>query len=113
MSKKPKYIKQREKESEITLSSIVLYFKGDVLNKFISGRSFTLVWSNGRIETNNGEIILTEKVFLTKQGFYLYLSLNNLPDSMMIYYRQEQYDELRIFIGQLLKQLKNDTTTNK
>lgn len=105
--KKPKYIKQREKESEITFSSMILYFNTDGLDKFISNRSFTLVWSDGRIEKTNGEIFLSEKLFLTKQGFYIYLSSNKLPDSMMVYYRQEQYDELRIFMGQLLKQLKN------
>ena len=46
-----------------------------------------------------------EKLYKTKQEFYLYLLINE-DDSIQsrVYYKQKQLDELRLIIGQILKQ---------
>ena len=45
------------------------------------------------------------KIYKTKQEFYLYLLITEDGDvQSRIYYKQKQLDELRLVIGQILKQ---------
>lgn len=108
MIKKPKYIKLLEKKSGV-MSIMTLNFINQNIDGFISSRSFTTVWSEGKMEPTDNKVKWLEKIYKTKQEFYLYLSICENLTSMVIYYRQEQENELTIFLTQLLKQFKNDT----
>ena len=112
MTTKPKYIEQIESNGEI-LSLIDIGFKGKDIESFLDEKSFVVVWSKGFSTINEPKISLTEKIYKTKQGFFLYLILDGEISTLTIYYRQEQINELTIFVGQLLKQFKNGTTINK
>ena len=114
MIKKPKLIKFNEKSLGV-LSSIQIDFPDDYIFNFLNGRSFEVVWSKGLVDINtgSGKIIIEKIIFKTKQGFYLYLLLNDEGTSMVVYYKQHQINELTIFISQLLKQFNNDKTINK
>lgn len=105
--KKPKYIEQIENKGE-TLSLIEITFEGKGIQTFLDEKSFVVVWSKGFSTINEPKISLTEKIYKTKQGFFLYLLLDMEISTLTIYYRQEQLNELTIFVGQLLKQYKNN-----
>ena len=106
----PKYIKSIEDE---VLSQITVEFQKKGIDEFISNKTFTVVWSEGNTDEQTGKIKFRKKIYKTKQGFYLYLLLNEEDTSMVVYYRQHQINELTIFISQLLKQFNNDKTINK
>ena len=101
--KKPNYIERIEKKSDIYFSVMDLPLGNIELEKFIDGK-FELVHSISNIEQNL-KILFKEKLYKTKQEFYLYLIINE-DDSIesRVYYKQKQLDELRLIIGQLLKQ---------
>jgi len=106
----PHYIKNVEKH---VLSTLNLSFLRNGVEEFLDGKTFTIVWSEGDIDVQTGKIKFSKKIYETKQGFYLYLLLNQEIPSMVVYYKQEQINELKIFISQLLKQFNNDKTINK
>jgi hypothetical protein len=82
--------------------------------KFLDGRAFTTVFSDSLMEFKTGEVKVRSKIYLTKQSFYLYLFKSEMDDKdLVIYYREEQSNELKLFIGQLLKTYKNGTTNIK
>jgi hypothetical protein len=112
MINKPKIIKNNEK-SLGTLSSVQLDFPDDSIYKFIDNRKFEVVWSKGFASISNGKITFSKKIYKSKQGFYLYLLMNNSETNFVIYYKQNQHSELTIFLQQLLKQYNNDKATNK
>ena len=62
---------------------------------------------------NSLAITFIKKIYKSKQGFYLYLLMNNSETNFVIYYKQDQHSELTIFLQQLLKQYNNDKATNK
>lgn len=81
---------------------------GGYLNKMKT----TVVYVDSSIDFNSDLTInYNEKIYKTVQGFYIYLSLkeNHLQYKLTIYYKQEQQNEMTIFVGQLLKQFKNAT----
>jgi hypothetical protein len=106
----PKYI---ETESEEIFSHITVEFQKKGIDEFLSDKAFTVVWSEGDANEQTGKIKFRKKIYKTKQGFYLYLLLNDEGTSMVVYYKQHQINELTIFISQLLKQFNNDKTINK
>jgi hypothetical protein len=86
----------------------------DDFQKFLDGRTFTTVYSDNWMEFKTGEFKTRSKIYSTKQSFYLYLFKSVMDDkSLAIYYREEQLNELKLFIGQLLKTYKNGTTNIK
>lgn len=86
----------------------------DDFPKFLDSRAFTTVYSDSWMEFKTGEIKVKNKIYLTKQSFYLYLFKSAMDDkSLVIYYREEQLNELKLFIGQLLKTYKNGTINSK
>lgn len=111
MIETPKYIERIESKGE-TLSTVEVVF-GEGIQKFLDDRNFVVVWSKGFAKVDEPKITLREKIYKTKQGFFLYLFLDEDFQTLTIYYRQEQINELTIFLTQLLKQFKNGTTTNK
>ena len=106
----PKYIESIEDE---VLSHITVKFQKKGIDDFIGNKTFTVVWSEGDADEQTGKIKFRKKIYKTKQGFYLYLLLNDEGTSMVVYYKQHQINELTIFISQLLKQFNNDKTINK
>lgn len=111
MVKTPKYIEHLENQG-LVFSTIEIDFENGV-EKFLDDRSFSVVWSNGHATVKNPKITLKEKIYKSKQEFYLYLLLGGYSQTLTIYYKQEQMNELTIFLTQLLKQFKNGTTINK
>jgi hypothetical protein len=97
----PKYIESIEEE---IFSHITIEFQKKGIDEFLSDKTFTVVWSEGDANEQTGKIKFRKKIYKTKQGFYLYLLLNDEETSMVVYYRQHQINELTIFISQLLKQ---------
>jgi hypothetical protein len=101
--KKPNYIERIEKEDDIYFSVMNLPCANIEFEKFIDGK-FELVHSISDIGQNL-KITFKEKLYKTKQEFYLYLIITE-DDSIQsrVYYKQKQLDELRLIIGQILKQ---------
>lgn len=101
--KKPNYIERIEKEDDIYFSVMDLPLANIELEKFFDGK-FELVHSISDIGQNL-KITFKEKLYKTKQEFYLYLIIME-DDSIQsrVYYKQKQLDELRLIIGQILKQ---------
>ena len=101
--KKPNYIKKIEKDEGIFFSVMDLPCANIEFEKFINSK-FELVHSISNIEQNL-KITFKEKLYKTKQEFYLYLLITEDGDvQSRIYYKQKQLDELRLVIGQILKQ---------
>jgi hypothetical protein len=108
--KKPRYIKDIEKNDGV-LSLSNLYSLPKEFDDFIK-KKVTIFYSNSDIDIESGKFIFKEKLYKTIQGFYLYLSFRGDEIDADIYYKQEQHNELIIFITQLLKQFKNATTNS-
>jgi len=108
--KKPKYIKDIEKNGEV-LSLSKLYSLPKEFDNFIN-KKIIILYSKSDIDTDSGKFIFKEKLYRTQQSFYLYLSFIGEKIDTDIYYKQEQHNELIIFITQLLKQFKNATTNS-
>lgn len=108
--KKPKYIKDIEKNGEV-LSLSKLYSLPKEFDNFIN-KKIIILYSKSDIDTDSGKFIFKEKLYRTQQSFYLYLSFIGDKIDTDIYYKQEQHNELIIFITQLLKQFKNATTNS-
>jgi len=106
--KKPKYIKDIEKNGEV-LSLSKLYSLPKEFDNFIN-KKIIILYSKSDIDTDSGKFIFKEKLYRTQQSFYLYLSFIGEKIDTDIYYKQEQHNELIIFITQLLKKFKNATT---
>jgi hypothetical protein len=107
--KKPKYIKGIERDGVLSLTK--LYSLPKEFDDFIS-KKVTIFYSKSDIDTDSGKFIFKEKLYKTIQGFYLYLLFRGDEVDVDIYYKQEQQNELIIFITQLLKQFKNATTNS-
>ena len=111
MIKRPEYITKLEND---TLFSTMEIKVPKSFNKFITDRSYELVHSETYITIGSNIIQYKSKIYKTKQDFYLYLSIEEvgLEDSLVIYFKQEQLNELTLFINQLLKIYKNATVNN-
>ena len=101
---KPNYIKRIEEIIENDFSVMNLPEANIEFEKFLDNSKFELVHSISNIE-HNSKILFKEKIYKTKQEFYLYLLITEDGDiQSRIYYKQKQLDELRLIIGQILKQ---------
>jgi hypothetical protein len=106
---KPEYILLREKKDGVVFSSMTVEVPKE-FDKFIKDKNFTLRCSESSYNPET-DILYKNKVYQTKQGFFLYLSLTE--ETMVIYYGEDQLNELTLFIRQLFKQLKNATNNDK
>lgn len=94
---KPEYIEHIEKKnntlfSKITINETLLY------EKIISKDFYDIITNSEYID---GKVEISEIIYKTKQGFYLYVVRNPLYKmecSVDIYYSQEQHNELLFFI---------------
>ena len=111
MVSKPDYIIKVEDEK--LFSTLELDVPED-FQKFLDGRAFTTVFSDSWMEFETSEFKTRSKIYLTKQAFYLYLLKDSIDSkTLVIYYKEEQLNELKLFIRQLLKTYKNGTTNIK
>ena len=111
MVSKPEYI--IGVENGVPFSTLELEVPDD-FPKFLDGRAFTTVYSDNWMEFKTGEVKVISKIYSTKQSFYLYLFKSAMDyKNLAIYYREEKSNELKLFIGQLLKTYKNGTTNIK
>jgi hypothetical protein len=102
--KKPNYIERIEEITKNDFSVMNLPDANIEFEKFLDNSKFELVHSISSIGQNT-KIIFKEKIYKTKQEFYLYLLITEDGDvQSRIYYKQKQLDELRLVIGQILKQ---------
>jgi uncharacterized protein YdeI (YjbR/CyaY-like superfamily) len=101
----PRYIKSIEDKNGI-LSIMTLNSIQDKVIEFLD-KKITRVWERGVFNTSN-QIIWEEVIYKTNQGFFMYVKKND--DNIItltIYYKSEQLNELKIFINQTNKQLRN------
>lgn len=107
---KPEYILSIEKKDDLIFSIMDIEIPENFDN-FIKERKMLLVFSESSSDIETSEITYQNKIYQTQQQFFLYLSLT---DGMMsIYYKEQQLNELTLFIRQLFKQFKNATINNK
>ena len=113
---KPDYIKNLESKDEFFSVMSCHVLKGDFL-KYLNEKKLTRVYEKSSIR-EDGLIVFEEVIFKSQQNFYLSLGIRTIPQSetifnLTIYYKSEQYNELYLFLAQLLKQYKNATTNNR
>jgi hypothetical protein len=102
--KKPNYIERIEGVTENNFSVMNLPEANIEFEKFLDNSRFELVHSVSDVGQNT-KITFKEKIYKTKQEFYLYLLITEDGDiQSSVYYKQKQLDELRLIIGQILKQ---------
>jgi hypothetical protein len=103
------YILHTEEKYGIVFSSMTIDMP-EGFDEFMKDRNFELKYSESSFNPET-DIQFKNKVYHTKQGFFLYLSLTE--NVMIIYFEEKQLNELTLFIRQLFKQLKNATTNDK
>lgn len=96
---KPEYILKFEKNSGIfsVVSAPDKKYNIDYLDN-----KFTFVW--GRSNYIDG-FEWVEKLYITKQNFFIYLFLENGQSKMNLYYLSSQQNEMSFFIKNLLKEI--------
>ena len=113
---KPEYIQKLESKDDIFSVMLCHELKGDFL-KFLSEKKLDRVYEKSSIN-ESGILRFEEVIFKSQQNFYLSLEIRVIPQTdtiskLTIYYKVEQYNELYLFLSQLLKQYKNATTNNR
>lgn len=106
----PKYISNLEKNGDIYSIMNVISVPKEI-EGYLNKMKTTVVYSDSKIDYIDTSIRYNEKIYKTVQGFYIYLSLREAGThaGLTIYYKQEQQNEITLFVGQLLKQFKNAT----
>ena len=106
---KIEYIKKLE-AGGVVFSMVNILSVPKEIEQYLNKIKSTIIYSIGDLTYPNIEIKYTEKIYRTVQGFFIYLSIReNGTPVITIYYKQEQLNEMTLFVGQLLKQFKNAT----
>jgi hypothetical protein len=106
---KPEYIVKLNQDLSTTKVSVPKGF-----DDYLKDRKVNLLYSESEVSFEDTKFTYNSKIYKTQQGFYLYLLFKEGDvDDMIVYYKQEQLNELTIFITQLIKQYKNATTNSK
>ena len=101
--RKPNYIRDIEGKNNIIYSVMTLPEGNNEFLKFVDDK-FELVNSISSMGTDL-KITFSEKFYLTKQEFYIYLLITDDDEvQVKVFYNQKQFDELRLVFGQILKQ---------
>jgi len=113
---KPEYIQNLESKENIFSVMVCHTLKGEFL-KYLNEKKLTRVYEKSSMN-ESGLIRFEEVIFKSQQNFFLFLEIRTIPQSdtisnLTIYYKVEQYNELFLFLSQLLKQYKNATTNNR
>ena len=106
---KPNYIEKIEESDGIMSLMEIHSIREDIVDFF--DKKLTRVWERGFSDKNN-KIFWEDVIYKTNQKFFIHVSTPILmgAPSMTIYYKSEQLNELKIFINQLNKQIRNGTT---
>ena len=112
---KPEYIQNLESKENIFSVMVCHTLKGEFL-KYLNDKKLTRVYEKSSMN-ESGFLTFQEVIFKSQQNFYLFVEIKIIPQSdtisnLTIYYKVEQYNELFLFLSQLLKQYKNATTNN-
>lgn len=106
---KIEYIKKLE-EGGVAFSMVNILSVPKEIEQYLNKIKSTIIYSIADLTYPNIEIKYTEKIYRTVQGFFIYLSIREDGTPVItIYYKQEQLNEMTLFVGQLLKQFKNAT----
>jgi hypothetical protein len=106
---KIEYIKKLE-EGGVVFSMVNILSVPKEIEQYLNKIKSTIIYSIADLTYPNIEIKYTEKIYRTVQGFFIYLSIREDGTPVItIYYKQEQLNEMTLFVGQLLKQFKNAT----
>jgi hypothetical protein len=110
---KPEYIQNLESKDGIFSVMVCPELKGEFL-KYLNEKKLVRVYEKSSIDSQ-GLIKFNEVILKSQQRFFLFVEIRMIPQSdtisnLTIYYKVEQYNELYLFISQLLKQYKNATT---
>jgi hypothetical protein len=101
----PKHILAIEEQLGVNLSTMFISMPQE-FDTFIKSKKLTFIHSESITNAEDGIIKFNLKTYKTQQGFYMYLLFKDESIDLTIYFRQEQLDELTIFIRQLFKQFK-------
>jgi hypothetical protein len=113
---KPEYIQNLELKDNVFSVMVCHTLKGEFL-KYLNEKKLTRVYEKSSMN-DNGVLSFEQVIFKSQQDFYLDVGIRKIPQSetiynLTIYYKVEQYNELFLFLSQLLKQYKNATTNNR
>jgi hypothetical protein len=113
---KPEYIQNLESKDGIFSVMVCHELKGEFL-KYLNEKKLSRVYEKSSIN-QSGLIKFESVIFKSQQKFFLFIEIRDILQSdtisnLTIYYKVEQYNELYLFISQLLKQYKNATTNNR
>jgi hypothetical protein len=113
---KPEYIQNLESKGNVFSVMVCHTLKGEFL-KYLNEKKLTRVYEKSSMN-DNGVLSFEQVIFKSQQDFFLDLGIRKIPQSetiynLTIYYKVEQYNELFLFLSQLLKQYKNATTNNR
>jgi hypothetical protein len=113
---KPEYIQNLESKENIFSVMVCHTLKGEFL-KYLNEKKLTRVYEKSSMN-ESGFLNFQEVIFKSQQNFYLFVEIKTILQSdtisnLTIYYKVEQYNELFLFLSQLLKQYKNATTNNR
>ena len=107
----PKYIKRIEDKDGVMSLMEIHSIREDIVD-FLD-KKLIRVWEQGFFDNNN-KISWEDVIYKTNQRFFIRVLNSEVfgSPSMTIYYKSEQLNELKIFINQLNKQIRNGTTDN-
>jgi hypothetical protein len=113
---KPEYIQNLESKEDVFSVMVGPILKGEFL-KFLNDKKLTRVYEKSSMN-ESGIVKFEEVIFKSQQNFYLFIEIRVNPNvdtnfNLTIYYKTGQYNELYLFLSQLLKQYKNATTNNR
>lgn len=111
--KKPNYIKTLE-ESDGKFSVMNFHVFRVDLYKFLEEKKIERVYEKSHI-TLDGSAVWDKIIYKTQQPFYLYIKNDSIEEPqwyLSIYYKPYQFNELIIFIRQVLKQFRDATINN-
>jgi hypothetical protein len=111
MTSKKEYIKEIEKKTGILSILKFSAFETNLMD-FMKNKKMNIVFRESSL-TESGIIEDTSVIYETQQSFYLVIEKPMSSYFLTIYYKPEQYNELKLFANQLNKQYKNGTTNNR
>lgn len=112
MVKTNKYLEKLEKSDGI-LSVVLIENTSNFYSSLLMKMKFPIVYEELVLKTD-GNYEYNNIILKTPQNFFINLSKSELVDdwSVNIYYKAESNKELKFFINNLKKQIKNESNNN-
>jgi hypothetical protein len=111
MNFREEYIKEIEKKTGMLSILKFPAFETSLID-FMKNKKMNIIFRESSL-TENGVIEDTGVIYETQQSFFLVVEKIMYSHFLTIYYKPEQYNELKLFVNQLNKQYKNGTTNNR